>query len=251
MLPAFLSTLSAQTFLSVDIGAGATPEAATIQAEFESIGIPVSNTAGPIEKTFAGLSTKFTATGSVVFTIASGTNLTGTGEFLTRDRGNPSTDSGNFTYSKLYRDAVMRTGSNSNGAPISLGFSGLKANSLYQIRFFAYDNNPSSSRTMNFIDWTTGAAGTTGSITFTGGYAFTETTDNHIFSTTLTVTSDADGKLLIRETPGGGSYPALLNGFLLTYAAIPEPATTALMTTGIIGLASLLLRRRTAHSGKN
>ncbi|MDR1280969.1 MAG: hypothetical protein LBK99_09125 [Opitutaceae bacterium] len=251
LLPAFLSPLPAQTFLSVDIGAGNNPAASTIQAGFASIGIPTGATTGPIERTLAGLDTEFTATGTVVFTIASGNTLAGTGQFLTRDRGTPSTDSGSFTYSDIYRDTVLRTGSNANGATATLGFSGLNANTLYEIRFFTYDNDASSSRTMTFTDWTTGVAGNTGSITFTGGYIFTDTTDNHIFSTTITATTDASGKLLIRETPGG-SYSALLNGFQLTHvsAAVPESAATALMATGAVCLA-ILLYRRTAHTGKN
>ncbi|MDR1280968.1 MAG: hypothetical protein LBK99_09120 [Opitutaceae bacterium] len=266
LLPAVLvvpTAFAAQPFLSVDFNAGSGGPSPT-QAGFVAINTGTGSNKGPLANTFNGLDEEFTATGSVTLTIARGNTITdgAEGDFTARDRGEISlsgeanADTDTFTYGDLYRDALQPAGSGSGGnGKILLEFSGLRASSAYEIRFFSYDANATNSRTMIFTDWTTGAAGDTSSITFTGGYAFTRTTDNYLFSTTITATTDASGKLLIHAAPdSSGSYGLPLNGLQLTAVPVPVPesaATTALMAAGAaLGLATLLYRRA-AHTGKN
>jgi hypothetical protein len=241
----FPAMLSAQTFLSVDMNAGAGSPSPT-QTGFTAFNTGTSATAGPRTATFTGLGTEFTSIGSVTVTIAWGgstaTDLTGTGTFLARDRAAPA-NTGSFTTADLYRDMLQSTGTGVNGQPVAIGFSGLLANTAYDLRFFAYDHSASGSRTMTFTDFSSGSAGGTGSITYTGASVFDSSTSNNVFSTLISVTSDSNGKILLTETPGG-SYGVALNGFVLSASSVPEPSTYAMISGALVLTGSVLSRRR-------
>jgi len=235
LLPALL--IAQTPVLSVDINAGTGTQSPT-QSGFTGIGLTVATGTGPYTTSFTGLSTAYTASGTVGLSL---TFPAPTGQYTARDRTTTTADTGNFTYSNLYRDIVS---SGSNGT-LSIGFTGLLANTTYQLRFYSYDDSAVASRTMIFTDWTSGSAGTgaaTGSVTYTGGHVFTGAVgDNYLYSTLITVTSSATGTLDIRQT-AGGNYASVLNGFEII-SVIPEPSTYA-MIAGALGLMGAVSFRR-------
>lgn len=235
LMPAFLSAQT--TFLSVDANAGTS----ATQSGFTGIGLTVGSGTGPYSTSFTGLSTAYTATGTVGLTL---TFNSGTGLYTARERTGTAADTGSFTYNGLYRDFVNASASGGN---LTFGFTGLLANTTYQLRFYAYDVTASASRTMTFTDWTSGSAGTgasTGSITYTSGSTFTGAAgDNYLYSTLITATTDSSGNLSIRETMGG-SYAALFNGFeISSISSVPEPSTYAAIF-GTLALAGAVAFRR-------
>lgn len=223
----------AQLLLSVDFGVTSSP----VETGYSAFGITSGTLAGPSTKSYTGISNLYT-TGTVAVTIASGNTVTATGNLTARDRTAPSTNSGTFTYSDIYRDFINP----SSGGNLTLGLTGLNANTQYTLTLYAYDN--ANSRTVTYTDYTTGSAGASGSISYTAGYTFGSTTPDSIFSTILTVTSDANGSLVIRATPSSGG--AIINGLQLS--AVPEPSTVALcfLAVGIVALRA----RRSNHWSK-
>jgi hypothetical protein len=236
LLPALLSAQT--TFLSVDINAGSS----VTQSGFTSYSLTSGTGVGPATTSFTGLSTADTATGTVGLTLTFPTT-----NYTARDRVTTAADTGSFTYNNLYRDFVNAS---SNGGNLTFSFSGLLANTTYQLRFYAYDGNSSAgaTKTMTFTDFTTGSPGTgasTGSVTFTvGSSTFTGAAgDNYLYSTLITATSDSSGALVIRETTGG-SYAALFNGFeISSISSVPEPSTYAAIF-GTLALAGAVVSRR-------
>jgi len=231
LFPLF-STAQAQVILGVDFGVTSSP----VQAGYSAFGITSGSIAGPVTNSYTELNTTYT-TGTVSITLAAGNTLLGTSNLTARDRLAPSTDSGSFTYSNLYRDFI-NTSANGN---MTIGLTGLNASTAYQLTLYAYDN--SNGRTMTFTDFTTGSAGATGSITWTAGATFDSTTLNSVYSTTLNVTSDATGALVIRDIPTG-SAPALINGLQLI--AVPEPSSIGLCLVAAGGLVLSIRRRSTS-----
>lgn len=246
LLPALLAAQTA--FLSVDINAGTGTQSPT-QPGFTGWGLTTGTGVGPLVTSFAGLDTTYTANGTVGLTLTFPTPNSSPGTYTSRDRTTTAADTGDFTYNALYRDLV---GASSQGALI-FNFTGLLANTTYELRFYAYDDSKTSSQTMTFTDWTSGSAGTgtsTGSVTFTGGYAFTGSADdNNRFSTLITATSDSSGNLVIEET-AGSTYPVLFNGFQISAAAaIPEPATYAVIYGSLVLIGAVAYRRRQKNQG--
>jgi hypothetical protein len=133
---------------------------------------------------------------------------------VARNRNVPAADSGTFTYSDVYRDFVT-------GNALGIQLSGLVANSVYAVTFYAYDNN--GSRTQTFTDVTPGGTGFTGTATYTAAFAFTSGTPNNIFTTTIYATSDASGRLFFSET-GVGVAPstnvAVLGGVVVETSSV-------------------------------
>jgi hypothetical protein len=232
------ASLSAQTILSVDINAGAGSPSAT-EDGFVGFNIGTGSTTGPLTATYNGLDSELTS-GSVTFTLAQGTSLTDTGAFLARYRSSIALDNGDFTYSDLYSDLGIVTGTDTNGESITLGFSGLLANTTYEIKLFAYNDSETNTRTMTFADYTTGQEADSGSIVYSGSYDFATDSDNDKFATTISAVTDSEGNLLIRGTPGG-NYVAVLNGFQIS--AIPEPSSFALLA-GLLCFVSVASRRK-------
>lgn len=222
------SVSQAQLLLGVDFGV----TNSAVETGYSGFGITSGTLAGPSTKSYTGISNLYT-TGTVAVTLAAGNTTTATGNLTARDRGTPSTNSGTFTYSDIYRDFINP----SAGGNLTIGLTGLNANTQYTLTLYAYDN--SNSRTMTYTDYTTGSAGASGTITWTAGYTFGSTTSNDVFSTTLTLTSDATGSLVIRGTSNSGG--AIINGLQLS--AVPEPSTVALCFVAA-GIVVLRARRR-------
>jgi hypothetical protein len=241
LLPAFLSAQT--TFLSVDINGG-TGSTAT-QSGFTALGLTTGSGTGPVTTSFTGLSATYTETGTVGLTLTFTTTA-----YTARDRSTIVANTGSFTYSDLYRDFVNAS---VTGGNLTFGFTGLLANTTYQLRFYAYDatSTVGSTKTFTFTDWTSGNAGTggsTGSVTYTPGVStFTGAAgDNYLYSTSITATTDASGNLSIRETMGG-SYAALFNGFeISSMSSVPEPSTYAAIfgTLALVGAVALRRHRQ-------
>jgi len=218
----------AAPLLSVDFGTTTSP----VETGFQGFGISTGNTAGPLTTTYTGLDAA-QSSGSVTLTLTANNTLTATNNLNARDRTTNSTlvDQGSFTNAELYRDII-----NSSTSVLSLGLSGLNSNTTYAVKFYVYDD-AAGTKTITFTDLTSGAAGASGSVSFTGGYAFTSTTSNDQFATLLTVTSDVAGKLVFRAGSSSGS-PSI-GGVVIQ--AVPEPASLGLSAFGVV----LLGRRRT------
>lgn len=225
----------AQLILSVDVNAGSGSPSPT-QSGYTNWDISTSNIAGPFVKTVTGLNPSLTS-GSVTATLYSGGTLSGTGNLNARDRSTPSTDTGSFTYSSLYRDFVNAAAT----GPISIEFSGLNANTTYILTLYGYDN--SNSRTLTYAEFTGGVVGSASdSVTWAAGATFDGTTPNDIYAGQLTLTSDSAGTVAVRISANSGA--ALLNGFQI--AAVPEPSAVVLAGVFlVIGVATR--RRRLTH----
>jgi hypothetical protein len=193
--------------------------ASSVQSSFTAIGAAGATPAayaGPQSATSGSITLRLTA-GT---TLAAATTKDGSGNFnstaqlVARNRNVPAADSGTFTYSDVYRDFVT-------GNALGIQLSGLVANSVYAVTFYAYDNN--GSRTQTFTDVTPGGTGFTGTATYTAAFAFTSGTPNNIFTTTIYATSDASGRLFFSET-GVGVAPstnvAVLGGVVVETSSV-------------------------------
>jgi len=217
--------------LGVDFG---TSTPSPVETGFQGFGASTGGSTGPLTATYTGLDTA-QSSGSVALTLATGNTLAGTGTLTARDRTGNSTlvDQGSFTYAELYRDVI-----NSNNSALSLGLSGLNPNTTYTVKFFIYDDL--ATKTITFTDFTSGAAGTSGSVSFAAGYQFSSSTSNDQFATLLTVTSDIAGKLVFRSSTS--SSPAQIGGMLIQVA--PEPTSLGLSALGLVALGRRRIKRQ-------
>jgi hypothetical protein len=239
------ASLQGQTFLRVDFGTydfyvnpiiNSPAQPGFTEICIRNIGLPGVTTVIP------ETDSQWT-NGSVEITIASGKSLDGTGTVLSRDRSNTTEDNGSFTYNALYRDIAIAQGTDY----MSIGISGLKAETFYDIRVFAYDANNAGKQTFTN---TTGTGDVSGSITWTAGYVFDgdNPDENRIFSTVLKIQSDGNGRItLLNQRTTSLSNEALLNGLEITaVTAIPEPSVSCLLAASgamLVVLACLYRRR--------
>lgn len=213
------TTLHAQTILGVDFGSANNP---VEQTDFDPFSVSENATAGPVTKSYTGLDEQWTADGTVAVTLAAGTTITATNNMLARNRSGVTPDSGSFTYNALYRDLIIAQ----NRPDMRIGISGLNANTTYDVRLFAYDQNESG--TMLFTN-ETGTGSETASISWTASFDFANagTDADTIFSAVLRLQTDSEGNLLIggKRTDAGGAAnrQAIIDGMQIT--AIPEPAS--------------------------
>lgn len=215
--------------LGVDFGTNSS----TVESGFQRFGVGTGETTTDVTKSYTDLDSTLTS-GTVSINLSNAVNSSTT--MTSRDRTGMAaiSDTGTFTYGGLYYDFINLTGTGSIDT-MAITISGLLANTQYSLTFYAYDDN--NSRTMTFTDYTSGTAGVSGSITYTRDTAFNSSTLNDIYSTTLIVTADATGKIVIRDKASGGG--AVISG--LTIAEIPEPATLGI---GAISLISLVISRK-------
>lgn len=224
---------AATTIASFDLGS---TNAAVVQTGFTALGIANPGTgsapfAGPLSATSGSVTLQLTggSTLAAATTMDVNGNYNSTSTLVARDRGTPSADVGGFTYSDIYRDFIT---ANFQG----IQFSGLTANTTYEVRFYAYDN--SGSRTQTFTDATPGSTGLSGTVTYTAAATFDTNTPNDIFSTLISATSDAQGRLFFTESGVGNTNVALFNAVVVS---IPEPSSAALVF-GALGM--LAFRRK-------
>ncbi len=170
-----------------------------------------------------------------------------------RDRGNPTTNSGDFTAPNLYRDLVTNFEKAPPSTPAtynnrSFSLSGLASNTTYSLRIWSYDSQFNNGAISTFYDVTGLSATPTvpgtsiGSITNQTGTA--GLTSNTAFSLLADVTTDSTGALFIGSSFSAGSS-GQINAIELSVVPVPEPSTFALAGLGVLGLA-LLRRRRKA-----
>lgn len=227
---------SASVILAVDFGQSQSPSLVeTGFSEFELSN--AANTTGPVTRTFGDYSV--TLAGSAA--VNSGGSFTSTGTMTARDRGNPATDTGTFTYNDVYRDFITLNA----GTTMGIQLTGLAANTSYAVTFYVYDN--ANTRSVGFKD-ITGATNASpngvnlslGSTSWTAGSTFGSTTSNEVFSVSGTAVSDSLGRLTFSNTINSGN--AFIGG--LTLATIPEPSTYALLLGGIVAMTAAARRRR-------
>ena len=161
-----------------------------------------------------------------------------TGTINTRFRGNAPTNSGSFTQSDLLADRVVTTAGAGTG--LFLQLSGFAPNTTFSIQVWGYDTQTSplsGAKPGNFslYDRTAGANTLLGSFSSTAGSL---PADNNTFSVTGTVTSDANGVIMV-ESLSNIDGTGIMNGFVVS--TVPEPMSLALV---LGGLGMLAMRRR-------
>ncbi len=209
--------------------------------------------ASSISKTFSGV----TATVSIDTTLNSAKygTVNGVASMNSRDRGAPS---GANNDNDMFRDLLFAGGSGSQVQGenyLQLSLSGLTPGNSYLVATYSFDNSGSHS-----MNWTATAPTTSGGLN--GWWAaapannntFNPPTDEQTISWTgggatpapavFNLTADGSGDLTVWGWGGSGTVSqsgdtSYLNGFQIE--AVPEPSTIAL---GVIGISSLLLRRR-------
>lgn len=224
------SATNAATLASFSLG-----DTNETQAGFTAIGVAGNapgSFAGPISGTDGGITLQInggTNLAGATTKDASG-NYNSTTGIVSRDRESPSSDASPFTYSSIYRTFLTAN------TYLGIQLSGLSATTEYAITFYSYDHL--GSRTQTFTN-ATGTQTNVGSITYTAGYTFDSTTPNDVFSTTVTGTTDASGRLFFTGYGTGNTNQGILNG--LTVSSIPEPSSAMLL---VVTSLALLRRKR-------
>lgn len=228
----------AEPILAVDFGQSQTPS--LVETGFSEFEVGNSVTPALVTGTFGAYSVTLAGSAAVDAggTFTSAVGMTG------RDRGNPTSDVGTFTYNDVYRDFVTLS---SGALTMGIQLSGFTANTSYAVTFYVYDALNARSVTFKNI---TGANTTTpngvnqslGTTSWSAGSTFGSTTSNEVFSVSGTAISDSLGRVTFSNTINGGS--ALING--LTVTAIPEPSTSAILLGGVAAMAGIARRRRRA-----
>ena len=203
------SALGAESVLRVDFGKSTLP-LSPVQSDFVSFATSVNAAQGPLKETFSGLGNQWTQNGTLTVTLASGPSLTDTNNLLSRDREEVSEDNGAFHYRALYRDTIIAQ----NKPHMVISVAGLKPETIYDVRLFAYDNTEQGTST--FTD-ETGTGSESATITWTPQFDFVGDKDdiNEVFSTTLRIKSDNQGNITIlnqRMQSSSANRQAIING---------------------------------------
>ncbi|HSI11775.1 MAG TPA: hypothetical protein VK961_07005 [Chthoniobacter sp.] len=234
------SSAEAGTLVSVDLGT-------TTQSGFQQWNVGADGT-GLRTTTFTitdfvsvpgGLLTAYLGAGN------DATNINNdSGTINTRIRANAPANSGSFTLTNLLNDRVVST--TGAGTGLFLSLSGFAPSTTFTIQVWGYDtqNSPATGAkpgTFTLYDRTAGANTSLGSFTTTAGQL---PTDNNTFSVIGTVTSDANGVIVV-ESISNMDGTGIMNGFVVS--TVPEPAATSLALCGIVTLAARRRRRPTAR----
>lgn len=213
-----------------------------------------NGTAYPVSNTYGAYTVRLVASANGSFTVPNsnangdmgGNGQTGTGagtnyNFQSRNRGGPI-NGGSFTQQDLYRDFTNVTNAGITGA-MGLQISGLAASTAYELKFYTFDVNASTTtaRQMKFTNLTGNTTGSTVTISYLGDHVFS--TNDEYGTGVLTVNSDAKGRLFIKEQSLTTGINPQINGFVIS--TVPEPAVTAMALAAIAGAA---LRRPTRIS---
>lgn len=223
-------SVSAATLLSVDFGNG------NAETGFTKWSIGAD-----------GASIRTTTIGSYGLTLAGGvtaTDLTTLNpRYSLNERLRGLTDNGAVTYGDVFNDravAVLLGGQTlQTGAGLLLQISGFEPNTEYIVQLWGYEHN--NTGTAKFVDFYNLTGGTE---TLLSGYTTTAgqtPLTNNDFSITATVTTDADGKLILKSR---SNYDGLgiFNGITVSsVAAVPEPTVGML---GVMGVMGIVMRRR-------
>jgi hypothetical protein len=187
------------------------------------------NNASPTEDGFSAQGDTSEAHGA--YTV----DLSGNTQFFSRDSNNYIANQGAFTYRELYDDFAYTN----DGSSITLTISGVAPDTAYSLQLWAFDAEPAVGvNTVTFTP-TSGTLGAPGAVVYDGG---TQPVTNNDFSTTLAVTSNNLGQIVVLASVSG-NMENRINGFVLDNAAIPEPASM-----GLISLGSLLVLARRRHA---
>jgi hypothetical protein len=226
------TSLQAATLISIDMGSS------NAQAGFETFLLPQQDgNTGLVTRTYSVGDLLSVPTGTLGVTLVAGNNAVDLSANTTtsmnqRDRVTNPADTANFTYNGLLRDRIVAVGGTA-GTGLFLQLTGLQPNTAFVLQTWGYDNAKAGTNTL--YDRTLGQDQALGS--YTAG-ANVQPANNNSFSITATVTSDANGRVLVQSRSGiDGS--GIMNGFVLS--TIPEPGTGSLLA---LSGGALLARRR-------
>lgn len=229
-----IGSANAGTILSIDLGTAA-------QAPFQLWNVGADGT-GMRSTTFSISDLSSVPSGTLTAKIGAGSDATNidndTGAINTRARANAPANSGSFTQSNLLTDRVVSTAGTGTG--LFLQLSGFAPSTTFSIQVWGYDTQTtplSGAKPGDFslYDRTSGANTLLGSFTSTAGSL---PVDNNTFSVTGTVTSDANGVIMV-ESLSNIDGTGIMNGFVIS--TIPESMSLSLV---LGGLGMLTLRRR-------
>ena len=147
------------------------------------------------------------------------------------DRERGTGNSTDAAHQHMWMDFIFANGSNAAGEGLDITVEGLLANSVYDVRLWAFDSSSGSSRTAT---WTgSGAGGTSAELTFAGSGTKPASLDDYVAE--FTAQTDASGTLVLEgRHKSGSTHTVFVNGFQLTL--VPEPTTLALAVVGLLGL---------------
>lgn len=200
-LLASLGSLSAGTpLLSVDFNAGARTPTPTMTG-FQPFDVTVADAAGPMAISFPPADNLYPS--QITVSVTTGKVESDAGRMTGRlCKVDPS--AANVPVGALYYDAIC----SSDGKPLLVSISGLKAGKKYNLDFFAFTSSRSGKET--FSDVTAGEEADSAMVEWANDFQFSDSTPENEFQATLTVTADATGKVVISVANKLG--PAILSG---------------------------------------
>ncbi|AHF93957.1 hypothetical protein OPIT5_01415 [Opitutaceae bacterium TAV5] len=159
------------------------------------------------------------------------------GTIVVRDR-NTTGFSSDFHYINLYRDVFIASkAAGASSSTLTITFSGLNANTAYEVFFYALDTAKTSSVEITTVTGTVSTSWSTIDYTVGSAAAYTENTGLGVAGTSNIVKTNPDGIFSFEITNSAGDKEGFLNGFQIATAVVPEPSITAFL----VGIGSLLI----------
>ncbi len=186
--------------LAIDFNAGARTPTPTMNG-FQPFDVTVADAAGPMAISFPPADNLYPSQITVSVTTGKAESDAGrmTGRLCKVD---PS--AANVPVGALYYDAIC----SSDGKPLLVSISGLKAGKKYNIDFLAFTSSRSGKET--FSDVTSGEAADSATLEWANDFQFSDSTPENEFQATLAATADSTGKVIISVANKLG--PAVLSG---------------------------------------
>jgi len=200
LLVSFGSLRAEMPLLAVDFNAGVRTTSPTMSG-FQPFDVSAGDANSPIAVSFPPADNLYPS--QITVSITTGKTEDDNGRVTGRQcKVDPSV--ADVPLGALYYDAIC----SSDGKPMLVSVSGLKAGKEYKIDFFAFTTTREGRET--FSDVTAGEVGDSALIEWVDDFQFSDTTPENQFQATLTVTADANGKLIISVTNKPG--PPILSG---------------------------------------
>lgn len=139
-------------------------------------------------------------------------------------------NNGNNTPDGVANDLLRDYRNQNNNIPLTLTISGLAANGMYDLVLYAAGDNVNQGSRFSGSSYTGGATTAAQRDHFAEGVNYSKGT----------AIADGTGAITITINSNGSDY-AILNGFQISAAPVPEPTAAAL---GLLGSLALLRRRR-------
>lgn len=186
-----IGSLSAGTpLLSVDFNAGARTPTPTM-AGFQPFDVTVADASGPMAISFPPADSLYPS--QITVSVTTGKLESDAGR-MTGRLCKVDSSVANVPVGALYYDAIC----SSDGKPLLVSISGLKAGKSYTIDFFAFSSTRSGKET--FSDVTSGEAADSAQLEWTSDFQFSDSTPEDQFQATMGATADSNGKIIISVT---------------------------------------------------